>query len=110
MDHKEKKLDRLFQGLSNDKHCACCGTIASCSHHLIRRKHKLTRWQPKNALPVCLSCHNKIHAGLISDKPFIDDELKAMQQMHFKDFLLANGLTEDEFMEVMIKLYESLDK
>lgn len=107
MTNKEKLLDRLFQELSNGKLCQCCGAMADCSHHLIRRRNKITRWQPINALYVCIDCHNKIHNGTISDKKFINESLIDISQENYKEFLIANGMTDEEFKDFMIKLYKN---
>lgn len=107
MNSKERLLDRLFQELSNGKLCQCCGAMANCSHHLIRRRNKLTRWQPINALYVCTSCHSKIHNGLLDDNRFITPQLRDISSLNYKDFILANDMTDEDFQDFMIKLYKS---
>lgn len=70
----EKKLDRLFQQLSNGKLCAICGNTSNCSHHIIPRKNLSTRWDKINCMPVCIQCHNAIHNGNINTNYYLTKE------------------------------------
>lgn len=105
-----KKCDRLFQQLSNGKQCIYCGKPAECSHHVIRRSRKLTRWLPDNGQPVCLTDHQKIHDGLIKEKP-VPDRVKKLAQMDYKNFLMINRMSEKEFMKyIEYKLKGMIDE
>lgn len=70
----ENKLDKMFQELSRNKLCAICGKSAQAIHHIIGRANKELRWDRKNALPVCLHCHRKIHDGLVDVYDYIPEE------------------------------------
>jgi 5-methylcytosine-specific restriction endonuclease McrA len=70
----ENKLDKMFQELSRNKLCAICGKPAQAIHHIVSRTHKGLRWDKKNALPVCIECHRKIHDGLIDVYAYIPTE------------------------------------
>lgn len=97
-----KQLDRLFQELSQGKRCEYCGRPAECIHHLIEKsRSEYLRYDVKNACPVCIECHNKIHAGKI--KPFISDYLRMYENTSLKSWLLERGITLKEYEQEKIK-------
>ena len=63
----------------------------------------LTRWLPANGMPCTVEEHNDIHARLIDDKKFMSPdvicELNRLKNIQFKDYLLQNGLSHQEFLE-----------
>lgn len=86
-------LDSAIQEISSKKRCFYCGTFENIvGHHMIRRSDKLHRWDLRNILPVCVSCHRKIHDGILKE-PDIN-----IRRESYKDFLAKNGLTEEEFL------------
>ena len=95
------KLDKLFQKLSNGKMCQVCGKPAQCTHHLVGRSNELLRYDQNNTLFVCLDCHNKIHAGHINDWSYTTNKeyLDEHKNKSFKQFLLENKMTKQEFYE-----------
>ena len=46
-----------------DQYCATCGTSQSlqCSHLYTKRAHMAVRWDERNALTQCASCHTRHH-------------------------------------------------
>ena len=85
--------------------CGMCGLSwkqgALECHHIIKRRRKLTRWNWKNGVPLCKECHQKAHtkAGemfLMRRHPHWE-ELVNLEQINFKDWLLAMRLSENEW-------------
>lgn len=44
----------------------CLGDL--CAHHIKRRRHLATRWDPENALILCVKHHSELHT--IGEKTF----------------------------------------
>lgn len=101
----EDKLDRLYPQLGHNKRCACCGASAEHIHHIIPRANKLLRWDVNNLLPLCSKCHQRIHEHkqqlILSPKR--REYLEYMKNVDFKDFLLANNLTKEDFYKLKEK-------
>lgn len=60
----EKKADTLLQQYIRSKYpkCEICGNETQCGHHFIEKsKSNRLRYEESNIIPVCLSCHSKIH-------------------------------------------------
>lgn len=94
-----KTLDRLFQELSKGKRCQFCGRPAECIHHLIEKsRSEFLRYDWRNACPVCIKCHNLIHAGKI--KPVISEYLRDNENVSLKSWLLVRGLTTKEYEQI----------
>ncbi len=106
LDNYEKKLDKMFQikMLAAFPRSRISGRKAECIHHFIRRgQSKLTRWLPLNGIPLTISEHNDIHAGLINEQTLISQDiacqLNQLKNTQSKDFLLQVGLSHQEFLE-----------
>lgn len=101
----EQKLDRLYPKLGHNKRCAVCGKPAEHIHHIIPRANTLLRWDVLNLLPVCAECHQRIHEHkqqlILSPKR--REYLEYMKNVDFKDFLLANNLTKEDFYKLKEK-------
>ena len=86
-------LEYTREKISSKHRSYYCGTPRNVvGHHLIRRSDKLYRWDLRNILPVCISCHRKIHDGFLKE-PDIN-----IQRESYKEYLTKNGLTEQEFL------------
>lgn len=60
----KRKLDRLIQDIYQKKYpiCLVCGQPTTEMHHFIQKSQSLAlRWDEKNLIPLCQSCHYKIH-------------------------------------------------
>ena len=60
----EKLADTLLQKLIRKLYprCFVCGQETQCGHHFIEKsKSNRLRYELENIIPVCLSCHSKIH-------------------------------------------------
>ena len=107
LDNYEKKLDKMFQikMLAAFPKSRFSNSRAECIHHYIRKGQAsiLTRWLPANGMPCTVEEHNDIHARLIDDKKFMSPdvicELNRLKNIQFKDYLLQNGLSHQEFLE-----------
>lgn len=60
-----KLNDKIYQEIGRLLFKKCiCGATYSCLHHFIRKSTCLaTRWDLSNGIPVCQSCHCRIHNG-----------------------------------------------
>lgn len=95
----ERKLDMAFQQLKNGKFCHYCFKKATEIHHLERRANKAHRWDRNNALPVCRSCHNKVHSSGL-EEPKID-----FIMLNYKELKMNKCLSDREFLELKAKEY-----
>lgn len=43
------------------RHCCICGKPATEAHHLVSRRHMLTRYMIVNGLALCHNCHTAAH-------------------------------------------------
>lgn len=88
----QNKADKLFQDLGRSlyKSCLVCGGEYSCLHHFFKKSQSTAlRYNLKNAIPLCNTCHCAIHQGtwdkvsariaLIKGKDWLD-ELEALQR------------------------------
>lgn len=91
--------------------CGICGLpwqagALEC-HHIIKRRQKLTRWNWKNGIPLCVECHALAHTKkgelFISRRHPYYEDLVTMEQVKYKDYLLTTGLTENEFRGKLLK-------
>ncbi len=62
----KSNLDRLIQikGLEENKDCLVCGHQAQVMHHFFTKgSSQNLRWNMRNLVPLCHSCHCKHHNG-----------------------------------------------
>ena len=58
----KKKLDKAIQLARPDGYCEVCGERAEVLHHFIQKsKSEALRYEPKNLIHLCNSCHYKHH-------------------------------------------------
>ena len=98
-----KDLDRLVQQLCVGKRCAICKGQATEIHHIIGRANKFLRYDPNNLLPVCHSCHCKIHDKGLDPFEYISPEragiLKRLKNKSYRDILTFElQMSEEEFL------------
>lgn len=58
------KADKRYQqvGMKKNKHCLICGGAAQCMHHFFTKgSSNALRYDEENGIPICQSCHVKIH-------------------------------------------------
>lgn len=93
--------------------CAFCGMHGDDNlqvHHVVRRKHKITRYLPMNGLPLCHKCHSLAHTKMGEQKIMVIlgesyEKLVDMELVSYKQYLQENKMSEKEFM---IKAAEDL--
>ncbi len=80
-----------------------CGKLASGTHHIVKRRYMVTRYDVKNGLPLCPTCHpiadrnSEFAMRMISAE---DRDYLADMGMHtLKDWLLITRQSRDEFMQ-----------
>ena len=101
----DKYLQQLWSKAVRKLHgerCYVCGGAAHSVHHIIRRRHKLTRYDVRNGVPLCAECHKTAQRsiGWDIDKIPLGDKLylQTAANINIKDFLVHNGMTEKEWM------------
>lgn len=105
MKEIEKELDRLVQELHKNQRCHICRFAdATAIHHIIGRRNKLLRYDLVNLLPVCYSCHSKIHDMGLDVSQFIPSKqwqyLQQIKNKSYKDILTFElGMTEEEYLK-----------
>jgi hypothetical protein len=107
MDNMVAKLDRLYPLLKRHKPCTMCGRQSTDVHHIIGRDNILLRFDLNNLLPLCRDCHRLVHKTRRGALDYISwsraDYLETMANVQFQDYLLANGLTREEFFKIKEK-------
>lgn len=108
-------LDKMVQELSHGKRCRVCNGIATETHHIIPRANYTLRYDPKNFMYLCHSCHQKFTDEKLSEEDYCSREvwnyLQTMRWVDFKDFLLfEKGMTKDEFLRDCKKKLKELRK
>jgi len=57
-----RKLDKQIQNERTERTCIACGKRAEVYHHYIPKSQSTyLRYEKKNLIPLCNSCHFKIH-------------------------------------------------
>lgn len=108
MTPEEQKLDRLYPKLAKGRRCVCCFGSLTEMHHIIGRRSHLLRWDIKNLVPLCRECHIKVHTkGIKYLKLFLPrarfDYLEEMKNKDFKQYLIEQGLTREDFYKLKEK-------
>lgn len=106
------KCDRLYPQLRHGRCCVSCLLIwrirpADVIHHIIRRANPITRFYLPNLMPLCAECHDKIHAGKLSE-PISEqhrDHLNKLANKNLKGICIARGITRAEYFQ---KQYEQI--
>ena len=122
------RVKKKFQALSAGQPCSVCQAMyrnnmchrvnsATCRHHIIHRGSNFLFGDWRNGINVCQECHNKIHsqAGFANwvhkfvVGPEVMDLLSELARTDFKQHLLSQGITADEFWKIQeSKLDEQL--
>jgi hypothetical protein len=85
-------------------YCLSCGAPAHSCHHIIKRRYIVTKYDATNGIPLCQECHriadrnSEFALQLVSDSDRL--YLKEMGMYTLKDWLMKEGQTRDEFMEI----------
>ena len=96
-------LDSLIQQIACTRLSYLSYKQAECGHHLIGRRDLLHRWNIENIVPLTLKEHNKVHTGEIKL-----DVKKPTNNLMFKDYLLLNGWTDEDFFKIKKKELEDV--
>lgn len=105
-----EKGDKLYPQLRHGRCCIPClikykVVPATEMHHIIRRSNPITRFELLNLLPVCASCHRKIHEGKLHE-PISEEHMAWLNQLankSLKGICIARGITREEYFEEQIK-------
>ncbi len=107
----DKYMLRLFRKACLVKHGGKCILCPNTNvneleiHHLIKRKHKILRYNWRNAVIVCKhGCHQKIDSLygiklLEKLRPFDMRYLRKYENQVFKQYLIDNCISEREFLQ-----------
>ena len=116
----DKYLLKLLREASLIKHghrCFICGNMNIKEldiHHIIKRKHKILRYDWRNTVPVCrFGCHSKIDSimgiRLLEElRPLDMIHLREYENMTFKDYCRNYEITENEFLSMMKNQLKSI--
>lgn len=107
MTEEERMFDRCEKLYPKLRHGRCCIpcllawriTPADHMHHIMPRRHLITRFMLINLLPVCWKCHEKIHAGKLTE-PISEQQREYLQKLANKDLkglCIARGITKAEY-------------
>lgn len=102
-----KKLDTLFSKLVRAKgRCSYCGSDQrlQCAHVISRRYHQI-RWDLRNAIPLCSSCHLKFTYDPIAWQIYIE---QSFGKNHWRDLMekaqKIGKIDHQEVYEYLIKM------
>lgn len=110
MKQIEFQLDKLVQIWASQQRSYISMQPAQVGHHWIGRSCKLLRWDLHNVIPLTNEEHRLHHDGHLwieIKNPFRLQYLQNMKNKNLKDYLLENGLTEDEWLLEKKKYLES---
>jgi hypothetical protein len=94
--------------------CFRCGKTEELEcHHFIKRRHKLLRWNWRNGIPGCHDCHKFYHTKIgenwISDRIKFYIYLLHSENLIYKQYLIDNNLTDNEFRnKILADLKEAI--
>lgn len=105
------KCDKLYPKLRAGRCCIPCLTAwrvrpADHIHHIVGRANPITRFMLLNLMPVCWECHQKIHAGKLTE-PISEQHRTYLNQMankSLKGICIARGITKAEYFEEQGKI------
>lgn len=90
----------------HDCRCFICGhpyiDELEC-HHVVKRSHRVLRWDWRNGVPLCAEHHRWAHTGQgrrdIEDRlgPVRRDYLYRRERVTIKDFLQLENISRNEF-------------
>jgi predicted restriction endonuclease len=104
----EKYLEKLWRQavLANYGYrCAKCGNTIiheiEC-HHIVKRRHKILRWDYRNGIPGCkYTCHKYYHTkegeAFIMRNHRDYDHICDLETVLYKQYLADNKMTDAEF-------------
>lgn len=103
----DRTLEKLFSKTVKARagwRCEVCGSTGNLeAHHLIKRRIRLTRFDPANGICLCHACHRD------AEKPWVQRLINTrlsearLAYLHrrggilYKDFLAAEGLTDAQW-------------
>lgn len=104
------KGDKLYPQLRHGRCCLACLSVyrirpADHMHHVIRRANPITRFYLINLIPLCAECHEKIHAGKLTE-PISEQHREHLVQLSnksLKGICIARGITREEYFEEQIR-------
>ena len=91
--------------------CAYCGNTdidIVQAHHIVKRRNVILRWDVRNGIPGCPTCHQYYHTR--AGNRWIEEQLDEQTLMHldtyenmtYKDFLVKKRLTDSDFRTTML--------
>lgn len=91
--------DSLVQFWAKSQRSIYSGKYGCVGHHIIRRDYSLLRWDLQNIAPLTPEEHRLLHDGKIKLTLPEDrrEYLHTKANIRFKDYLLENNLTKQEF-------------
>lgn len=95
----EKELDRMVQEWASRQRSIVSGKMGCVGHHIKPRANHLLRWDLRNIAPLTPDEHRDYHDGKLTLEIDYDTQeyLNELIKVQFKDYLIHNGLTENEF-------------
>jgi 5-methylcytosine-specific restriction endonuclease McrA len=110
----QKKLDRLIQLYFVPKfpNCYLCPNETSEMHHFIQKKQSTAlRYDPINLIPLCKSCHCRLHKSDYSVMSIKIKEYKGDKWfndiLRKRNLIVKRNLEYEEKLKKLIKYYGS---
>jgi len=101
-----KKADRLYQEIGRQLYdkCLICGGEYSCLHHYhLKSTCSALRYNLKNGIPICASCHYRLHA---SGDPTYNEIILKKKGQEWADEL--QEIKKNTLVKTTIKYYEEV--
>ncbi len=101
-----KRADRLYQEIGKMlyKECLVCGGTYSALHHFFPKSTcSALRYNLKNGVPLCQSCHCRLHS---SDDPTIPTTIIKLKGIKWYEEL--ETIKRNTFTKVSLEYYENI--
>jgi hypothetical protein len=105
------KADRTLQDYYRALGLKCwvCGRPEEVMHHIIEKSHSLRlRWEEKNLMPLCRSCHARHH--LAGDPEIVATFIKKVGMRKFDELKKESRIITKKSPKEIQEVIESFDK
>lgn len=105
--YSDSYLNQLWtKAVAAEKGTMCCNpecaNPAGATHHIIKRRYKVLKYDAKNGLPLCAVCHPVADRNSAWALSLVSEEdreyLAEMGKWTLDDWLQHTGQTRDEFL------------
>ena len=102
----------------NGNFCFMCGKYKKAEqlecHHIIKRRHRVTKHDYRNGIPLCTECHKIAHTKkgemyIAKNHEFYNDIIE-LETKTVKDYLIEHGLVKHELETLELNKLKAIIK